>query len=155
MRSMTPWAHVCAHKYTHTYTHTHTHARTHARTHEQRERERWGNRIRIFLRYKYCERRKFLGLFWKRKELSKKGRSANVRSKVGKRVIAIRLAFILLDLEYARIRRGAKRTGRGVDIKQLREAGRTRTIYSMKAHACNFVLDLFCWETSAGFAGEV
>ena len=45
-----------------------------------------------------------------------------------------------------RITRGVKHTGQSVDIYiwQFKEVRRPRTIYSMKAQACNFVYDVFC-----------
>jgi len=46
--------------------------------------------------------------------------------------------------------------GQSVDIYSSPEVGRTKIIYSIKAHACNFVLDAFCnGETSAVFAGRL
>ena len=43
------------------------------------------------------------------------------------------LAFVLLDLEYAKIKSGAKCMRQSVDMHQFREAGRTGTIYSMES----------------------
>ena len=62
--------------------------------------------------------------------------------------------LLLLDLEYGRIRRGTKCTGWSVDMQNFREVGRTRTGYSMKARACNFVLDAFCNGKSVQFLQE-
>ena len=45
----------------------------------------------------------------------KRERVPNVRPKVRKRAKAMYLGFVLLDLEYAKIKRGAKRIGRSVD----------------------------------------
>jgi len=45
----------------------------------------------------------------------KRERVSNVRPKVRKRAKAMHLRFVLLDLEYAKIRRGTKRTGWSVD----------------------------------------
>ena len=50
------------------------------------------------------------------------------------------LAFVLLDFEHAGIRRRAKRVRRSVDMQEFREVSRTGSIYSMEAHACNFVV---------------
>ena len=78
----------------------------------------------------------------------------NVRSKARQRAKAMCLTFALLDLEYKGIRRRAKSTRWGENTQQFTEVGRSRTIHSMKAHACNFVPDTFCNGNPVQFSQE-
>ena len=53
---------------------------------------------------------------------------------------AMSLAFVLLDFQHAGVRRRAYCTRRSVDMQQLREVSRTRTIYSTETHKATLYL---------------
>ena len=59
-------------------------------------------------------------------------------SKAKESAKALSLAFVLLDFQYAGVRRRAECTRRRVDMQQFREVSRTRTIYSTESHTSDF-----------------
>ena len=50
---------------------------------------------------------------------------------------AMSLAFVLLDIQHAGVRRRAQCTRRSVDMQQFRKVSRTRTTYSTETHTKN------------------
>ena len=74
-----------------------------------------------------------------------------MRSKVRKIVKAMKSCISIVGFEYTRLRRGVKHMGWSADNLQFRETEKTRSINSMKAHACNVVHSVigsqrsFCW----------
>ena len=89
-----------------------------------------------------------------------------MRSKVGKRVKAMKSCICIVGFEYARLRRGVKHMGWSADNMQFIETEKTRSINSMKAHASKVVHSVigsqcsFCWvycESCSSFelSGEI